>query len=284
MLLGAILRRALGCLIPLAIIAFGLWLAGNRGSSADELADESRQLRYDYQPVCEGERMTPGDVCYVFGDAERTRNYQEMIDDYAESVSPESLAAVDGTWRIVGYAVVGVGVMVLGLFVMGLVALARARSGRRALARAEGWTYENDDSTLLDRLALPDLRYGRPEAHGVLFGERAGLPFVLFDHVDPKGLRRTTATMQLPAPLPHLVVTAAGGKGTEVRCSVLARTRLDDDVERHVRAQRIEWFAVDGRTLVYHLSTVFSLRRAVILRKLDAGARLAALLAGAPRQ
>lgn len=110
------------------------------------------------------------------------------------------------------------------------------------------------------------------------------MPILLFDHVDTKGLRHTTATMRLPAPLPHLVVTAPGGKGTEVTSFGEAPTRLDEDVERHVRAERIEWFAVDGRTLVYRLGTVFSPRRAVILRKLDAGARVADLLTVALRR
>jgi hypothetical protein len=271
-------RRVVACVITGLILALGLWLFLANVRTDAQIQQESAQRSAEpYTPMCDGKQMRPGDVCMRFGGNAKSQTYREMVDEHDKEGSPQALSSNHAYWRVAGLVVTAVGALALALSFFALVLVFRARRGRRALAEARGWTFQESDPNLVARLNSAEIRSPRPEASCVIMGDHNGYPFLMFDFRDASmsNGKNTMFVLIMPQQLPYLVIDAAGT--VNARSSGTGR-QLYTQVEGLVRSRKLGWAAITGKGLLHRWGGFFSPRQSAIIERLDALTQLASTL------
>jgi hypothetical protein len=124
------LGRVVGFLIVLLLCGGGIALYEASVRSDNALVNESN----NYQPVCNGEHMRPGDTCLRFGKGAVSQTYTEMVADH----TPAKLAHTYANRRAFGEWLIAIGGVLGALIVLGIVLSARKARIARAKAVAAG--------------------------------------------------------------------------------------------------------------------------------------------------
>jgi len=109
------MKRVIALLLTLGFAALGVWALATAFPSDTQLAQESTDKIASYRPVCDHKEMRPRDMCMRFGGNAKSQTYQEMVDEYNKSNSPDGLRRAYDVrkWIGVGLLVVGLGGLAL---------------------------------------------------------------------------------------------------------------------------------------------------------------------------
>lgn len=124
------LGRVVGFLIVLLLCGSGIAVYQASVRSDNALVNESN----NYEPVCNGEHMRPGDTCLRFGKGAVSQTYSEMVADH----TPAKLAHTYANRRTFGVWLIVIGGVLGALIVLGIVLSARSARIARAKAAAAG--------------------------------------------------------------------------------------------------------------------------------------------------
>ncbi|MFI5936571.1 hypothetical protein [Actinoplanes sp. NPDC051494] len=176
-----------------------------------DLQAESQRRSSD-SVTCDGEKMSPGDVCMAFGKgaAGRGGTYEEMKAKQVAAVQPDKLRTDDLIWRFVAIVPLLISAALFISVIAMFIAVARAPAGRRSLAAANGWDYVRKHPTLAGEAGLfkPYLA-SQIAATDVVTGERRGYQFLIFTYRDMDKSEQAAFRVTLPIGLPFMWVNGS---------------------------------------------------------------------------
>jgi hypothetical protein len=276
-------KRIVWCVVGLVIAFVGVSLITTHtrtesgyNARADQLAAEP------YTPKCSGEDMGPGDVCVTIGGSGGSDSYEDLMTAHNDSITVDAIKHRDAIWKGVGTGAGIAGGLVALLSLYAVVMVVRSRQGRKAFAKGRNWTYTPAAATLLDGLNLPFPHQGNGATEVVQGKLDDGRDVLVFDYAGANGAKTTGFLLVLPAPVPRIIIKAAGRERLADDSSVEARAMFTPVIDAFTK--RLGFICAEGPALMHAWGGSTRPGRAQLETRVDALRQLGDLLVAAAHQ